>query len=665
MKYLKQTFVLLLVVVSACLLGGCGEAKTAKAVSNKVEKQTQKIVTVLNSLDSAVDSDFEIKDISPIATKSDNTKIQVNQTSLKSQNLNKNLTRENYDYTLTNSTKTTSSTPNLTSKKAIIKDNLKYKVKKVGNEVLNDGSMLNQPVKTSEQKVRNYIYTPKYVNTTSENFTTDNLQNYFAQIEDLFNTCSDCICSNAECNSCKQNLKNSCDNCVNLCQKIKDGSISLSDEQIASCNDCLERLSECTSKLNSTKGNLNALLNKLKPLMKNYNSNFLALCECYGKVNECLDTRIDNMNNCISCLDELFSIICPNGNCDNATNSANTSIKTTQNNKVNGTTKNYTTTKTTSGLKQNTYRTNRTSTSADRTTRKTPIKDKITSAMQSLKNAEKSSEMSAMRTKSQNVNNNKKNLQKNSSIAPVPVMNNANKPIAPAMNNSNQQAQNTVMNNGGFNGAMNNNIGYNSGLYGYNGMNGYYTPRNIDTYTNLPKNTDTYQKIYTNIDTYGKNYTNNEQNMDSLEQNNADNQIVESKEQSTPIQEQTVVDNGVNKRNTLNNSPLPNPFDPQKVENEKQKELNKESGKEIKDDEHIEPIKNEKLTEKSGNNEPILNQGANTKIEEKNSNLSNNQQKIFDNQVKAEELNISNEQQAQNSIETKNTEKSIDKLKKD
>lgn len=674
MKYLKRTFVLLLVVISTCLFAGCGEAKTAKAVSNKVERQTQKIVSVLNSLDSAIDSDFEIKDISPISTKSTNTKIQVNQTSLKNQNLNKNLTRENYDYTLTNTAKT-STNRNLSQRKVFIKDNLRYNTSKVNNEVLNDNFVTNYPVKTSEQKVRNYTYTPKYINTTSENFTTDNLQNYFAQIEDLFNTCSDCICSNAECNNCRQNLKIACDNCTSLCQKLKDGSITLTDEQIASCNDCLDRLTECTNKLNSTKGDLNTLLNQLKPLMKNYNSNFWALCECYGKVNECLDTRIDDMNNCISCLDELSNIICPSGNCDNVTNGTSTSIKTTPirtTNRTNGTKGNSTTNTTTNGLKQNTYRTNRTSTSTNRTTRKSPIKDRIIGAMQSLKNTEKSSKTSAMQTKnntlqtkSQNaskvLNNNKSNLQNTSPVSPTPIMNdNASKPITPAMNNSNQQAQNAMMNNSGYNGTMNNNIGFNNGMYGYNGMNGYYygTPRNIDTYANLPKNIDTYQKIYTNIDTYGKDYINNEQqNLENQEQNKVDNQIVENKEQNVPSQDQIVVDNNINKQNTLNNSPLPNPFDPQKVENEKQKELDKESGKqqEIKDDEHIEPIKDEKVNDNSANNNLTTNQNANAKVEEKN-NTSNNLPKTLDNHLKEEELNISNAEQQKNA-ENKTLEK--------
>ncbi len=675
MKYIKRTFVLLLVVVSACLFAGCGEAKTAKAVSNKVERQTQKIVTVLNSLDSAIDSDFEIKDISPIKTKSNSTKIQVNQTSLKSQNLNKNLTRENYDYTLTNTAKTASTSQNLTHRKVFIKDNLRYNTSKVNNEVLNDNLVTNQPVKTSEQKIRNYTYTPKYVNTTSENFTTDNLQNYFAQIEDLFNTCSDCICSNAECNNCRQNLKIACDNCTSLCQKLKDGSITLTDEQIASCNNCLDRLTECTNKLNSTKGDLNTLLNKLKPLMKNYNSNFWALCECYGKVNECLDTRIDDMNNCISCLDELSNIICPNGSCNNTANETNTSVKTTPiitTNRTNGTKGNYTTKTTTNGLKQNTYRTNRTSTSTNRTTRKIPIKDRIIGAMQSLKSTGKSNKTNAMQTKkntlqtksqsSNKVVNN--NVQKTTPVSPTPIMNNnVNKPTTPAMNNSNQQAQNAMMNNSGYNGAMNNNMGYNNVMYGYNGMNGYYygTPRNIDTYANLPKNIDTYQKIYTNIDTYGKDYiNNNEQNLENQEQNNVDNQIVENKEQNVPSQDQTIIDNNINKQNTLNNSPLPNPFDPQKVENEKQKELDKESGKEqeVKDDEHIESIKDEKTTDNSANNNLTIEPNTNTKVEEKN-NTTNNLPKTLDNQVKAEELKISNKEQSQNNAETKKLEKDV------
>lgn len=661
MKYLKRTFVLLLVVVSACLFTGCGEAKTAKQVSNKLERQTQKIVSVLNALDSATDSDFEIKDFSPISSKSTN-KINVNQTSLRAQNLNKNLTRKNYDYTLTNTSKKQS----LTNKNALIKDNLNYNTNKVKTDVLNDNLVANGPVKSSENKVRNYTYTPKYVNSTSENFTTDNLQNYFAQIEDLFNTCSDCICSNAECNNCRENLKIACNNCESLCQKIKDGSINLTDEQIASCNDCLNRLMEQTNKLNSSKGDLNTLLNKLKPLMKNYNSNFWALCECYGQVNQCLDTRIDDMNNCISCLDELSNIICPNGNCNTASNNVNSTTKANQTktaNRTNGTRGNFTSAKTSNGLKQNTYRTNRTSTSSNRTIRKTPIKDRIVGAMQSLKSTGKSSKNNAMQTKNNNnmqtkaqnnntlVGNSKNNSQKVTPVFPTPTRNNnANaKPITPSMNNSTQQAQNAMMNGNGYNGTMNN-MGYNNGMYAGNGMNGYYygTPRNIDTYANLPKNIDTYQKIYTNIDTYGKDYIyNDQQNLENQEQNALDNSNIKNQDKNLSNTNQTIVDDGVNKPNTLNNSPLPNPFDPQKVDNEKQKELNKESGKEqeVKNDEHIEPVKDETLNENSANKDSISQQNTGN-VQLDNANLP----KVEENQIKVEELTTSN------TLQQKNTE---------
>ena len=96
------------------------------------------------------------------------------------------------------------------------------------------------------------------------------------------------------------------------------------------------------------------------------------------------------------------------------------------------------------------------------------------------------------------------------------------------------------------------------------------------------------------------------------------------------------------------------------METEKQKELDKESGKEqeVKDDEHIEPIKDEKTTDNSANNNLIIEPKTNTKVEEKN-NTTNNLPKTLDNQVKAEELKISNKEQSQNNTETKKLEKDV------
>ena len=663
MKHLKRSIVLILALITAVLLVGCGEAKTAKQVSNKINKETQKIVQVLNNLDSATDVQLEIKDISPISSGNTNTAT--------TGNVSKKTYNSTNNYTLTNTKKVGTSSNTYLPKKIgfynsnnnYVKDN--FTVRKINNDLFDSNNNNGNNVKTNQDKVRNFEYQPKYVNSTSENFTTDNLQNYFAKIEDLYNTCSDCICANAECNNCRQQLKIACNNCKSLCDKLNDGSIQLTDSQIEECNTCLGKLNDCLSKLNSTRGDLNSLLSTLKPLLKNYYGNFDSLCSCYGKIGMCLDTRIQDMNDCISCINDLNNIICPNGQCETTTTEQSLKNTTTQINKItnNSTNKTYTAKNVSNNSTNNSgikkfYG---------------PLKQKILSAMQSRKNTEKSNKISAMQTtKVENTN-----LEKYENSNAVPIKNEQNtktvvkrpdrvfppssvagKPIPPM---TNQNVTNPSLNQGiannysnymanranGYNNANNMNGVYGNGFYpnGNYGYGYYKNMPNIDTYALMPRNIDTYQNIYTNIDTYGKDYIygqepNSNENVIIDEENknddvvlNQDNNTSEQKENvlnntepNTNIQDKQVLNktdeklnNQVNENSatveipskkeftTLEakknekpvvledntnldeqqtnapvvNSPLPNPFDPDKMEKEQNKtELveNKENG---------------------------------------------------------------------------------------
>lgn len=664
MKNLKRTFVLVLVLVTAILLVGCGQAKTTKQISNKINKETQKIVQVLNNLDNATDVQLEIKDISPISS-GNSSNIATGNVSRKTSDVTKN-------YEISNTKKVSVSNFNLPKKigyydsnNKFVKDN--YKVRNINNDLF-DSNVNNGNIITNQEKIRNFEYQPKYVNSTSENFTTDNLQNYFAKIEDLYNTCSDCICANAECNNCRQQLKIACNNCKTLCDKLNDGSIQLTDSQIEECNTCLGKLNDCLSKLNSTKGDLNALLPTLKSLLKNYYGNFDSLCSCYGKIGMCLDTRIQDMNDCISCINDLNNIICPNGQCDTSLNEQIVNKNITQ------------TTKSTNNSLNKTY----TAKNVNNSTKKSstqkfygPIKQKILSAMQTIKKSEKPSNVGTMQTKNtENTNHEKtenfqnistENSQGTKTIVKrpdrvFPHSSVAGKQTSPITNQTNPSLNQGVENNyanymanraNGYNNANNMNGIYGNGYYP-NGYYGYYKNMpNIDTYALMPRNIDTYQNIYTNIDTYGKDYIygqnpnsnedvivdendkkdevilkedkNNESVLnDSQSNTNAqNNQVIENANEKVNTQlknENTAIvetpsnlkpetlqakENGnpVNVQEDVNlneqttnapvvNSPLPNPFDPDKMDKEQNKQelvQNKENGQM----EEVQKIENE------------------------------------------------------------------------
>lgn len=687
MKNFKRVIAFVLVALSVLMFVGCSDAKTSKQVSNKINKETQKIIQVLNSLDSATDSQLEIKDISPLSSENSGNSSASSNTS--------NVNFNNQDYVLSNK-KVSAKNSYLPEKIGFYDENNKfvrqkepYTFRRISNEQNNQDK-----VKINEDKVKNYSYQPKYVNDTSKNFSTENLQNYFAKIEDLYNTCSDCICANAECNNCKQNLKIACNNCKSLCNQLNDGTIQLDESQIEQCNSCIKRLNECMSKLNSTKGDLNSLLSTLRPLVNNYYSNFDSLCKCYGQIGECLDTRITDINNCTDCVNELSNIICPNGNC--AISSNQTAKTSLQNSKITNT--------------QNSNKVTGQKTSFSNSVKKFygPIKQKILSTMQSGKTTEKSSVSSAMQT--QKINNEKivKNSEKevndntsNNRVKPnpkvqprvIPNRTNTENPVndgtSNGVNNGVINGYNNGIMNGANNGVMYNSNGYANGVFPY----GYRNMPNIDTYGALPRNIDTYHNIYSNIDTYRNDYLNedaivdenegqndivlnndkvendvtSEQIIDNTpnnvpsvtEQNNDTNLNLENNfearnEINTPIKDETKKLENENNITTLElqpetlleqkieqtdapivNSPLPNPFDPNKVEKEQTEpndgdkaddenlveipELNKENGQKIEENEDVESSLNIETTP-SENSDVVANQILNNEQNKENIN---------------------------------------------
>ena len=503
MKFFKKASIFAFVLIICLCLVGCGNPTTAKGVGTSASRHADRIMRVLTNLDTATDEDFDISDISPIATQNSAGQVIPSH-------------RYTNDYTLSNTAtvknKTLPKLVNYSYNDGVIKDKT-YNTKRVNNNVITKSLAESNTVKINDQKIRNYSYKPKYVNSTSEAFSNQNLQNYFAKIEDLYNNCADCICSNAECNNSKQNLINACLNCKDLCTKLENGTIKLSDTQISECNDCLNQLNGCVDKLNKSKGELSNMIKALKPLLKNYNTNFDSLLSCYCNLGICLDSRIDNLNECTDCINRLNNIICQN--CEDCNTAQNNQVATNQ--------------KATNNIKSNTSKTSVIQTNKDKISynarplntqkktnsagKKLSVFDRIKGAMQNIKLPEKWRRNNTMQTKTLNPNA-QTNIQNNTNPN---VVNNENNTTTLMPNN--MQANNAIMNRQPFtsNNPVFSNGYYNGGMgYGINGMYPY-NRYNIDTYASMPRNIDTYQNIYTNIDTYKKDYLQNLENEQNVE----------------------------------------------------------------------------------------------------------------------------------------------------
>ena len=601
MKYLKCSLVLLMIFTSLIIFSACGTPTTGKAVGDVSSKQINNIINWVDKLETISQEDLIIEQISPII-KNNN------------QNVITNNVETNNNYVLTaNGKKVASKKAYLPQK---ISETINYKNK---NSIKNINTQNNiTEVKPNENKVKNFNYAPRYINNTSKNFTTDNLQKYLAQIEDLYTYASDCISANAEYEQTKECLKNCCEDYLDCAKKLQEGKTKLTTTQIDNCNKCINKINQSFDKLKQNKGEINKLIKKIKPLIKDYTKNINALYENYGQLNQKFDTKIMVMNECCDNITNLCNIVCGK----QSQTQANLTKRKINTNNTNNTNTRLVDTKT----KQNTYTFSNNATKNNNTKQTQTKNDAIRSqrinnnntTMQKAKNQVNSSKNTTMQNTKTNKNlvqnRNSSNVVKNynktqsNNAKHNQIINNKNNNIAnnynknnvvnnnqPVINNSTKQMQNAIMNNSGSP-IVNSQNGMNNYSYPYN-VN--YYGRNIDTYQNLPKNIDTYQNINTNIDTYGKNYVPRQ----NQQENQIADQIIPSEQDAnkqnnnvvaTPIEDNKTFENTTNNSNqndkTLENSvvdtvhrstnnavvdnqvttnttsPLPNPFDPQKVE---------------------------------------------------------------------------------------------------
>lgn len=579
-----------------CLVG-CGEASTSKAVANNLEKTASKLSSVVSNLDDVNYNDIVIEEISPL---SDNTFNTVS---------NNKVAQKTKWYTI-------GSKANISDLDNINKAN-KPSAKYVNNKNSNIYKTTNKSKECEDGACynSNSTYSPKYVNNVSNTFNRNNINSYLQKVENLYNNCADCVSCNAECKNAKNILKQNLTDCKVLCEKLRDGTITLTEQDITECNSYINQLMECVNRLKSTSGNITSKCNEVNKLKANFTSNIGTIQDAYTRLLTAMETRLE----CINCCNETFNCIFDIINKTNVNKSEALPNKSDQND----------------------------------------VKD-YTENGESVKMQKPILNQNAPQRKEEPIevldNNNYKN-QNNQNIPNDISRNNQqnyyNQTQIPN-NNTNtlpNQQQNIARNNipNVNNGLNNNNVNNGYGVYN----NQYpYPPRNIDTYHTINKNIDTYRPNAPIANNYG-----NANNYETLQpyakaENTTQNRNNDVKDKYNikkvkPLSKSEIDAINNNKVNNIEKQPRikqnesisennksVKPLESKKYNIPKEKDLNNNYVRQIDNEKTAENINNQNLEKNFDNNK-------NEKVENVNTNNQLNNDTVenintTDNNVKTE-----------------------------
>lgn len=520
MKIKKIATFCMAMFMAFCLVG-CGEAKTSHAVGNNLNKSVDNLSNIIEKLEEVNYNDIVINNINPFA---DNT---FNTVSTKANTKSK-------WYTVgaigaekpSNNAKYVNANTNTEDAKIGVSSTEQNSQ----NGVCNNGNCYGTTNTAS-------AYKPKYVNNVSNTFVRTSIDSYIANIEVLYNNCADCISCEAECKNAKTTLCQNINDCKVLCQKLKDGTISLSQQEILNCNQNIKALNDFAGRLNTTKGNIKTKVSNINKIKNSYNTQISSVKQAYNNLLDALETRLDCYNDCNNTLLKIQDTI----------NKTNVNIGEAEKNKSYNKDIN------------NNYLQNKDIANTGNNMQKQNVQN---NNMQNNNNIQRPN---TNPTNTQNNNVGTNNVQPNNAVnmaqnTPPPVktpMEELNMPNTQAQNTTQNTTQNAtqktttnyaqsttqnpvqgptqnttqtpqITNNSNPNGVYNqnynngtyNNGTYNNGIYN-NGVNAY-PPRNIDTYHNINKNIDTYRPqtpIYNG--TYSNQYpVNNNNNLKVLKTDN-------------------------------------------------------------------------------------------------------------------------------------------------
>lgn len=572
MKFFKKILTFSVVAILLLCLVGCGNQNTETAIANNLEKSTTNLMSTLNKLEEMSYNDIVIKEISPLADSTYNT---VNTSALqkikwhtigKTVNLEPDVKFVNAQLTYENENSDKTST------------NYDHKAREITDDVT-------------------YSYKPKYVNNVSDSFSRKHFNSFVNNVENIYCQCSDCISCDAECKNTKDQLKNNINDTQVLCQKLRDGTIKMKAEDIENCKTQINNLNDCIKRLARTNGNVNSKCNDIKNLKENFSSHIGSVQDAYSRLLNTLETRLDYLDCCNEKLNEICDVI-------NQTNVNRTEVQN-----------NLSDEKDIAKIENNEIVKNNGNTEQNAQNNTQSEKDNNNKNINENSNqnvTESKNNSQPVENQNGNQNNNQNNTDgtnQNSISNQMPNQINNN---VPSVQNVTPQ-QNTIpnanapyYNNGAYNGNGVYN-GYNNGYY--NGYNYNYPPRNIDTYQNIEKNIDTYSPKFPvlnnqNANGINSNGTNNvvtatqsnevttktteektskdEKDNDKqenkkensiekfLKKDSQNNRQIVAPKKKMPKRKEAIkpIDDG--KSNNID-SPLPNPYDDKKIDEQKEK----------------------------------------------------------------------------------------------
>lgn len=268
---IKKIYMFIFVLL-AIFLAGCGNQNTEIAVAKNIDKNANRLDSIIQKLDNMNYDDIIIEDINPLQDNTFNT-------------TNNAQTSKMYDVV----------NNRVVNVENLQKNNL-YSTRRLTNNTANTFGSKNEEY--TQNVIKPSYYTPKYVNQTSSSFTDQNLTNYINKIENLYKTCADCISCNTECRNETSNLKQNINDCKVLSNKLKDGTIKLSNEEITECNNCLDNLFNLSNRLASTKDNLMLKEKEIINLKDNFSKNIDNLQVAYEKLLTALESRLEYLQTC-------------------------------------------------------------------------------------------------------------------------------------------------------------------------------------------------------------------------------------------------------------------------------------------------------------------------------------------------------------------------------
>lgn len=678
---MKKFIAFILVVLLSVTLASCGQTTTEAIVANDIEQNMNRLNLLIKNMDTVSNTDLSIENVSSSnGAKSNNVSNRLKNSYGTLSSANRNNRVKNVPYKVTNTaTNDNNNYENSNNYYDNLQDYAKNTIDSYKQNLYDKYVIPNEPDATIDnydsQKVIDGIL-DKYKkdnNIESNQDILDRLPSttdFLNKWNSLCNLCNSCVQSNQELNDVENEVKSCMNTCSNLCDELRNGNITLSEIDVDDCYNACDEINSCISNLSSNHGGVNKCKIKIDRLKYDLTNNIDNLTEQYQNMLDSLNKRIENLDSCRTCFDDLVEIITnPSTDIDYSYYKQSTPTKNIVSNTASKIKNRIS--KNNNSYKAKNYATKRFSTKLENSCElnEMPIrKKKLEDAVDNSLSLDRTARRTRKYNRSDSIQNRRFKTYQNSTgkqqssrvlrndsstrskIKRINGRLAVNSFIGEEQANLNNYS-NTNTGISGYNNSnsgINNGINYSNGYYnnGYNTYNNGYPRINIDSYRAgwFSKNIDTYKIIYTNIDTYKKDYI-FENRLNRIDKSNSFNQ------------ESTQED--IENRNKLNNQTE------DEIDNENTKNNSQNQDKNISNEKVIKP---KDIKEKSSKN---LNKSNNDLSKENNSETKNEISNIKTNQNEKDstinkdnpsKLNNNKLNEAQDSKQNSQNENDLEKV---